>query len=54
MSVFNRLVAGPGQLQAQEYDEWNQLVGTAPPEHFGWAAYEAVRQTDPRASYEHT
>jgi hypothetical protein len=54
MSLFDRLAAGPGQLQSQDYDDWNQMVGTAPPEHFGRAAYEAVRQTDPRAYYEHT
>ncbi len=38
MSIFDRLAGGPGNLQAQDYDNWNQMVGSAPPEHFGAAS----------------
>jgi hypothetical protein len=54
MSFFDRLSRGPGNLQGQDYDDWNQMVGAAPPERFGRASYEAIRQVDPREYYEHT
>jgi hypothetical protein len=54
MSFFDRLAQGPGALQQDDYDDWNQMVGAAPPERFGRAAYKAVRQVDPREYYEHT
>ncbi len=54
MSIFDRLAGGPGSLQAQDYDNWNQMVGSAPPERFGRATYDAIRQVDPREYYEHT
>ena len=54
MDIFDRLARGPGSLQAQDYDDWNQMVGAAPPERFGRASYDAVRQVDPREYYEHT
>ena len=54
MSLFDRLAGGPGNLQSQDYDDWNQMVGSAPPERFGRATYDAIRQVDPREYYEHT
>ncbi len=54
MSIFDRLAGGPGNLQSQDYDNWNQMVGSAPPERFGRATYDAIRQVDPREYYEHT
>ncbi len=54
MSIFDRLAGGPGNLQSQDYDNWNQMVGAAPPERFGRATYDAIRQVDPREYYEHT
>ena len=54
MDIFDRLAGGPGSLQPQDYDDWNQMVGGAPPERFGRASYDAMRQVDPREYYEHT
>ena len=53
-SIFDRLAQGPGRLQQQDYDNWNEMVGSAPPEKFGRATYEAVRQVDPQEYYNHT
>ena len=54
MSIFDRLARGPGALQPNDYQDWNQMVGAAPPERFGRATYDAVRQVDPQAYYRHT
>ncbi len=54
MSIFDRLAGGPGNLQPHDYDDWNQMVGSAPPERFGRSAYDAIQQVDPREYYEHT
>lgn len=54
MGLFDRLAQGPGNLQAQDYQEWDQMVGAAPPEQFGRATYDAVRQVDPQDYYRHT
>lgn len=59
MSIFDRLAAGPGGTQPQpqqpqDYSDWNQMVGSAPPERFGRATYDAVRQVDPQEYYRHT
>ena len=53
-NIFDRLAAGPGGLQQQDYDNWNQMVGAAPPDRFGRATYDAIRQVDPRDYYRHT
>ena len=53
-SIFERLAAGPGALQQSDYDNWNQAVGSAPPDQFGRAAYNAMRQLDPQEYYNHT
>ena len=54
MGIFDRLAQGPGQLQQQDYNDWNQMVGAAPPDRFGRAAYNAVRDADPQEYYQHT
>jgi hypothetical protein len=54
MGIFDRLAAGPSQLRQQDYNDWNQMVGAAPPDRFGRSAYDAVRDMDPREYYEHT
>ena len=54
MGLFDRLAQGPGNLQAQDFQEWDQMVGAAPPEQFGRATYDSVRQVDPREYYRHT
>jgi hypothetical protein len=54
VSIFERLAAGPGGLQPGDYDDWNQMVGAAPPERFGRATSEAVRGVDPQEYYRHT
>jgi len=48
MSFFDRLAGGPGNLQQGDYQDWNQMVGSAPPDQFGRAAYSAIRQVDPQ------
>ena len=54
MGIFDTLAQGPGNLQAQDYQDWNQMVGAAPAEHFGRAAYDSVRQVDPQEYYQHS
>lgn len=54
MSFFDRLSQGPGSLQQDDYQNWNEMVGSAPKEKFGRAAYDAVRQVDPDEYYRHT
>lgn len=53
-SIFERLAQGPGAVQQSDYSDWNQMVGSAPPEQFGRAAYQAIRQVDPQEYYNHT
>ena len=54
MNIFDRLAQGPGQLQQQDYNDWNQMVGSAPPDRFGREAYNSVRNMDPQEYYQHT
>jgi len=54
MGFFDRLSQGPQNLQQQDYDNWNEMVGSAPPEKFGRSVYDSVRQVDPREYREHT
>jgi hypothetical protein len=54
LSFFDRLAQGPGNLQANDFEDWNQMVGAAPPERFGRATYDAIRQVDPQDYYNHT
>ncbi len=53
-NIFDRLAAGPGQLQQHDYDNWTERDGAAPPDRFGRAAYDSVRQVDPQEYYRHT
>jgi hypothetical protein len=54
MDIFDRLAQGSGSMRPKDYDNWNQMVGSAPPDRFGRAAYDAVRQIDPQDYYRHT
>jgi len=58
MSFFDRLSKGPGwqsgQMQQQDYNDWNQMVGAAPPDQFNSHATNAVRQLDPQEYYQHS
>ena len=54
MDIFGRLAQGPGAVQKKDFDTWNEMVGSAPPERFGRAAYNEVRQLDPQDYYRHT
>jgi len=54
MSVFDRLAAGPGDQAPPDYADWNQMVGSAPPEQLGRATYDAIRQVEPQEYYRHT
>lgn len=55
-NTFDRLARGPQGTQSQnnQYDNWNQMVGSAPPEHFGQSATDVIRQMDPQDYYNHT
>jgi hypothetical protein len=54
MGIFDRLAQGPGNVQPEDYQDWNQMVGSAPPEQFGRAAYSSIRQVDPQEYYQHS
>ena len=54
MGIFDSLAQGPGNLQPQDYQEWNQMVGGAPPAQFGQAAANAIQQIDPQEYYQHS
>lgn len=43
-SIFDRMAQGPGGLQQSDYNEWNQMVGSAPPDRFHQAATQAIQQ----------
>lgn len=53
-SLFNRLAAGPGNLQQNDYNQWSQTIGSAPPDQFGQATYNAMQQISPQDYYAHT
>jgi len=53
-SIFDRLAQGPGQLHQQDMDNWNEMVGSAPPDRFGQVATNTVRQMDPQEYYQHS
>lgn len=52
--LFDRLAAGPNNLQQRDFDDWNEMVGAAPPDRFTQAANQAMRDVDPREYYEHS
>jgi hypothetical protein len=54
MGIFDSLARGPENLQPHDYQDWDQMVGSAPPERFGRAAYDSVRQVDPQDYYQHS
>ena len=54
MSFFDRLAGGPGNLQQGDYQDWNQMVGSAPPDQFGRAVYNSIQQVPPQEYYQHT
>ena len=53
MDILQRLAQGANALQPQDYDNWNQMVGSAPPDQFGRAVYGSIRQVDPQEYYQH-
>jgi hypothetical protein len=53
-TIFDRLAAGPGNLQQQDYQNWNQMVGSAPPDQFGQAVANSIQQVPPQEYYQHT
>ena len=54
MGIFDALAQGPGNLQAHDYQEWDQMVGAAPPDQFGQAVSNAVQQVSPQDYYQHS
>ena len=53
-TMFDRLAAGPGGLQQQDYQHWNQMVGSAPQGQFGQAVTQAIQQVPQQEYYQHT
>ncbi len=53
-SIFDRLAQGPGAIQQSDFQDWNQMVGSAPPDQFGRAVFNSIRQVPQREYYEHT
>jgi hypothetical protein len=53
-TIFERLAAGPGGLQQQDVQDWNQMVGSAPPNQFGQAVTQAIQQVPSQDYYSHT
>jgi len=43
-NIFERLAGGPGAMQQQDYQEWSQMVGSVPQDHFGQAVSQAIQQ----------
>ena len=58
-SVFDNLAAGPGgntQDQGQQgggFDNWNEMVGSAPAHQFGQAVQQSIGQIDPEEYANH-
>jgi len=53
-NIFERLAGGPGAMQQQDYQDWNQMVGSAPQDHFGQAVSQAIQQVPPQDYYNHS
>ncbi len=53
-TVFERLAQGPGAAQQNDYGQWNQMVGSAPPQQFGQAVTQAMQQVPPQEYYQHS
>jgi hypothetical protein len=53
-NIFDNLAQGPGgNMQQGNYNDWNQMVGAAPPEQFGRSVYSAISQVDPNEYAQH-
>jgi len=51
--LLSKLTQGAGNLQQDDYTNWNQMVGAAPPDQFGKAAYNAIQQVNPQDYQQH-
>ncbi len=52
-NIFDRLAQGPGAMQQGDYNDWNEMVGTAPPKKFGRVASNAIQQVPPQQYQRH-
>jgi len=52
-NMLQRLAGGPSNLQQNDYNDWNEMVGSAPKDKFGRAAYDAIQQVDPNEYADH-
>lgn len=52
-NVLERLTGGNTNLQQEDYDTWNEMVGSAPKEKFGRTVYDSIRQVNPDEYAEH-
>ena len=53
-SIIERLAGGPGGLQQQDYQNWNQMVGSVPQGQFGQAVTQAMQQVPQQEYYQHS
>lgn len=51
--IFSRLAQGPNSMQPEDYENWNQMVGSAPPQQFHGAVNQALQQVNPQDYYNH-
>ncbi|MFL5733001.1 MAG: hypothetical protein ACJ78Q_07340 [Chloroflexia bacterium] len=56
-NIFDNMAQGPGgnmqQGQQSGFDNWNQMVGAAPPDHFRQSVTNAMSQIDPNEYAQH-
>jgi hypothetical protein len=53
-TVFERLAQGPGAIQQNDVQNWNQTVGNVPPQQFAQASSQAFQQVNPQDYAAHT
>ncbi len=52
-SLLDRIVQGPQAMSQNDYDVWQQEIGSAPAERFQQAATDAVKQVPPEHYAQH-
>lgn len=53
-NILEQLAQGLTGMQPQDYQNWNQTVGSMPPQQFSQAAGQAFQQVNPQDYYNHT
>ncbi len=52
-TIFERLAMGPERIQQSDVQDWNQMVGSVPPQQFAQASAQAFQQVDPQEYANH-